>query len=199
MSDDEPRFYEERDEREAREVRADERGVAHEQREHHSTAYDEQREQREVRADERGGAHEEREAREVRADRRGAAHEAREHDRDRRGRRDWRAAGGAYVLIVAGAVFGFFSVGENFDRISMLAEQRIEDQAETDRLVCEANNDQDALLSNLISGLTANGQPDAGESQEDFSRDRRLLLEAVEDLQPVDCDALPSQRPFEPR
>ncbi len=206
MINDEHHPYAERDEREARESRADVSGEAREVREveaakrqHHSTAYDEQREQREQRADEREGAHEHREQREVRADERADAHEAREHDRLRRGRRDWRAAGGAYVLIVIAAVYGFFTIGQNFDQIEILTEQRVEDLAEADRLVCEANNKQDLLLSELVSGLAGGSRTAPGESPAEFRREQKFLLKAVEDLRPVDCNALPSQRPFVPR
>lgn len=107
--------YEERDDREAREVRADERASRSEdrhrdereqrearadKREQHSTTYDEQREQREVRADERAVRSEERDLDAVVADSR----------RFHRDRRLWLAA---FVVLVASNALLFAQVTGN--------------------------------------------------------------------------------------
>lgn len=100
--------YEERDDREAREIRADERAGRNEDR------HKEEREHREARADRRE-AHstaydEEREAREVRADERG---ERAERDLEHRFHRDRRLWLAAFVVLIASNLFLFNQISGN--------------------------------------------------------------------------------------
>lgn len=107
--------YEERDDREAREVRADERSEQ-------SIAYDEQREQREVRADQRASRDEDlhgeaRERREVRAEERAVRNEKRDLEAlvadSRRFHRDRRLWLAAFVVLVAFNFFLFNQISGN--------------------------------------------------------------------------------------
>jgi len=104
----------------------------------------------------------------------------------------------AYGLIVVAAVVGFVRTERNFMDIDQLRRERVLDLATADRRLCERVNASDRVLIGIIEGVRTL-PPRSGDSPERLRERDMLLRQAIDRLRPVNCAALPSQRPFRPR
>jgi hypothetical protein len=72
-----------------------------------------------------------------------------------------------------------------------LREQRLEDAAVSDHLLCQRINVERDILSDLIRGVIA------AEASETRQQRAEFFADSLDRLQPKNCRTLPSQRPFD--
>jgi hypothetical protein len=111
----------------------------------------------------------------------------------------------AYLVLAAATTFALWSMHQTIDQVEELRQARVEDQQRVEVLLCGRQNllfnvlreDAEGRLAQIRRVLRDETAPgvDRRELEESMAR-----LEAfINQLQPLDCQELPNQRPFEGR
>ncbi len=98
-----------------------------------------------------------------------------------------------YVILAVSMIFAVARLEANDNHIQDLRRQRIEDVAHTDNQICEEMNSLKRGVQDALRLVATVRQREGTLTGERIATYRHILQR----FQPIDCNKLPSQRPFE--